>query len=69
MIKLNKLSINLVIKGALYNGRLGAYIMLRDKGPNVLKQIEKETNETKQQNRKLAVGKIDGILACQGEFE
>ena len=43
--------------------------MLRDKGPNILKQIEKETNETKQQNRKLAVGKIDGILACQGEFE
>ena len=52
-----------MIEGVLYNGRLGAYIMLRDKGPNILKQIEKETNETKQQNRKLAVGAFYGILA------
>ncbi|KAG5407908.1 hypothetical protein IGI04_014027 [Brassica rapa subsp. trilocularis] len=36
---MNKLSINLVIKGALYNGRLGAYIMLRDKGPNGIREI------------------------------
>ena len=35
------------MRGALYNARLGAYIMLRDKGPKVLKQIEKETNQAK----------------------
>ncbi|WZZ63738.1 hypothetical protein YC2023_075108 [Brassica napus] len=33
--------------GTLYNGRLGAYIRLRYNGPNVLKQIEKKTNQAK----------------------
>ncbi|KAG5383754.1 hypothetical protein IGI04_035224 [Brassica rapa subsp. trilocularis] len=28
-----------MIKGDLYNGRLGAYIMLRDKGPNGIREL------------------------------